>query len=58
MGDTAPQSNALKPLIEQPIAIYFLTVAGRERGSPGTPVAYTPLPRARVLLAYSEPSPS
>lgn len=27
----APHSNALKPLIEQPIAIYLLTVAGRER---------------------------
>lgn len=27
-GKKAPHSNALKPLIEQPIAIYLLTVAG------------------------------
>lgn len=32
-GKKAPHSNALKPLIEQPIAIYLLMVAGRERGS-------------------------
>lgn len=28
LGGSAPHSDALKPLIEQPIAIYFLTVAG------------------------------
>lgn len=33
-GGTAPHSDALKPLIEQPIAICFLTVAGGE-GEPG-----------------------
>lgn len=29
-GKKAPYSNTLKPLIEQPIAIYLLMVAGRE----------------------------
>lgn len=29
-GGETPHSNALEPLIEQPIAIYFLTVAGWE----------------------------
>lgn len=29
-GEKAPHSNALKPLIEQPIAIYLLTVAVKE----------------------------
>lgn len=31
-GKKAPYSNTLKPLIEQPITIYLLTVAGREGG--------------------------
>lgn len=33
-GEKAPHSNALKPLIEQPIAIYLLMVAGREGAQP------------------------
>lgn len=40
-GGTAPHSDALKPLIEQPIAIYFLTVAGGE-GEPGTTSGLNP----------------
>lgn len=33
-GEKAPHSNALKPLIEQPIAIYLLMVAGGEGAQP------------------------
>lgn len=42
----APHSNALKPLIEQPIAIYLLTVAGGEGAQPGNRdcVAHSLLP--------------
>lgn len=45
-GKKAPHSNALKPLIEQPIAIYLLTVAGREGAQAGSGdcVAYSLLP--------------
>lgn len=53
-GKKAPHSNALKPLIEQPIAIYLLTVAGgggaQLRGS-------FPTPRTSLLLACSELRP-
>lgn len=45
-GKKAPHSNALKPLIEQPIAIYLLTVAGGEGAQLGkwNSVAHSPLP--------------
>lgn len=48
-GKKAPHSDALKPLIEQPIAIFLLTVAGREGARPGqrNSVARSSLPGLR-----------
>lgn len=51
-GGKAPHSDALKPLIEQPIAIYFLTVAGGE-GEPGPATGLYPPPPPKSSRAAS-----
>lgn len=61
-GKKAPQSKALKPLIEQPIAIYLLTVAGGEGAQAGKRncVVHSPLPALRcyqLALNRAQPEP-
>lgn len=52
-GGETPHSNALEPLIEQPIAIYFLTVAGWEGANTRNPWLKRRLPDFAVVNSVS-----
>lgn len=52
-GGETPHSNALEPLIEQPIAIYFLTVAGWEGANTRNPWLMQRLPDFAVVNSVS-----
>lgn len=51
-GKKAPHSNALKPLIEQPIAIYLSMVAGREGPGSASGTLWL-IPRSQGFIATS-----